>query len=91
MDDFIGSVVLSLSGRDNGDLFVVLTDDSDRFVFYADGRTRKIQSPKKKSKKHVRILGKSSVTDISAVTNKQLRRLLYDFKLSISCAPEKEE
>lgn len=90
MDDFIGSVAISLAGKDSGSIVVVLSDD-EGYVSYADGRKHKLQTPKRKRKKHIRILGKSSVTDISTVTNKQLRRLLNEFESSGCCAPEKEE
>lgn len=92
MDDFVGSVVLALSGRDSGGLFVVLSSDCDGFLYYANGKNRTVEKPKKKKQKHVRVLGKSSILDISAVTNKQLRKALSAFKANnCACAPEKEE
>jgi len=92
MDDFVGSVVLALSGRDSGALFVVLFADTNGFLYYANGRDRTVEKPKKKKQKHVRVLGKSPIMDISAVTNKQLRKALGAFKAKEgACAPEKEE
>lgn len=92
MDDLLGSVVLSLSGRDKGDCFIVISTEGNDFVRYSDGRTRPVTLPKKKKLKHIKILGKSSVTDISAVTNKQLREAIAAFTAAQSAtAPEKEE
>lgn len=92
MDDFVGSVVLALSGRDSGGLFVVLSADGNGFLYYANGKDRTVEKPKKKKQKHVRVLGKSPIMDISAVTNKQLRKALSAFKAGEgACAPEKEE
>ena len=91
MDDCKGFVVLSLSGRDKNNTFVAVATD-DGYAYCADGRINPVASPKKKKLKHIRILGKSSVTDISAVTNKQLRAALREFEAeNAKHAPEKEE
>ncbi|MEG1743579.1 MAG: hypothetical protein RR246_05370 [Clostridia bacterium] len=80
MDDFLGFVVLSLSGRDKNRLFVVIKQISQDYVLYADGKIRTVDNPKKKKVKHLKKLGMSSVLDISAVTNKQLRDVLKENK-----------
>ena len=49
-----GRVVQSLQGRDKGDFFLVLEARGDGFVMMADGRTRKLEHPKKKKTKHLR-------------------------------------
>lgn len=91
MDDLTNSVVLSLAGRDKNGLFIVLAVENG-FAWYADGRSRTVLVPKKKKLKHLRILGKSSVADISAVTDKQLRKAINAFKASVDLsALEKEE
>lgn len=91
MDDCKGFVVLSMSGRDKNNTFVAVATD-DGYAYCADGRIHPVASPKKKKLKHIRILGKSSVTDISAVTNKQLRAALREFEAeNAKHAPEKEE
>ena len=48
----IGSVVLSMQGRDKGMYFVV-TQVGDGVVFLADGGMRKLNAPKRKNVKHV--------------------------------------
>ncbi len=54
----IGSVVLSVRGRDKGNYFTVvaLVDD---IVYIADGDKHKLSSPKKKNIKHVRGCGET--------------------------------
>ena len=49
----LGSVVLSRAGRDNGRYFVVVGQADDEHVLIADGRLRKVESPKKKKLKHL--------------------------------------
>ena len=52
----IGSVVLSVRGRDKGNYFTVIEQVGDA-VYIADGDRHKLSSPKKKNIKHVRSCG----------------------------------
>lgn len=68
-----GSVVISLSGRDRGGLFVA-QDVSDRCVYIADGKGRKLDNPKRKNVKHISPAGPTlCMTDM---TDKKLRKTL---------------
>jgi len=67
-------VVLSLAGRDKGQLLtVVFTDDAG--VWLADGKRRTLEHPKRKNPRHLRPLdielGQEAMT-----TNRALRRAL---------------
>ena len=44
----VGKIVYSLSGRDKGKYLVVINCDNN-YVFVADGKERKLQSPKRKN------------------------------------------
>ncbi|HHT86111.1 MAG TPA: RNA-binding protein [Clostridiales bacterium] len=57
--DYIGYVALSLSGRDKKRHFIVVAQEPN-FVFLADGETRRLERPKKKKLKHVKILSMQS-------------------------------
>lgn len=50
----VGTLVLSVCGRDNGNIFAVI-GTSDGVVVLADGRKRRLEKPKNKSVKHVKI------------------------------------
>ena len=73
-----GSVVRASAGRDNGGFFVVVSPEENGYCFIADGKSRKIASPKRKNIKHIRPT--NSVIDINGITDKKLRSLLKDFK-----------
>ncbi len=49
-----GRVVQSLQGHDKGRCFFVTAGEGD-YVFLVDGKTRKLQSPKRKKAKHVEV------------------------------------
>ena len=65
-----GSIVRAKSGRDKGKFFLVLSVEG-HFAFIADGKTRKLEKPKKKNLLHLAA---------SAETNPQIKRILSDLK-----------
>ena len=74
MMEFIsGMVVISSAGHDSGGWFVVTGADG-RYVYIADGKERKLASPKRKNTRH--ICKTEVVLDIGAMTDRGLRRAL---------------
>lgn len=80
-------IVLSLAGHDKGRLYFVLKEEGDR-VYLADGRGRKLATPKKKSRKHLKRVGTSAHPAAAglhrgeAVSDKQVRAALAAFRES---------
>lgn len=73
-----GTVVRSLAGHDAGEWFVVLSAE-DRFVRLANGKTRPLEKPKRKSNRHIRKT--NTQLDLSSIkTNKKLREALREFR-----------
>ena len=74
-------VVVSIAGRDKGQLFFVL-DTDDLFVYIADGKGRRLEQPKRKKRKHVRKLPQTDtrvaekIRNGDKVLNSELRREL---------------
>lgn len=52
----VGSVVLSTAGRDEGRLFVVIESLDEQYVLLSDGSTHKVEHPKKKKRKHLKLV-----------------------------------
>ena len=83
-DTWVGSIVLSLAGRDRKRLFVIVSlDEVNGYVYVADGKLRQIQHPKKKKSKHVRLVanapdGVKEACLLGTVTNRCLRETLAD-------------
>ena len=57
-----GCLVISVAGRDKGKLFVVV-DCLDKFVYLADGKTRKVNAIKKKNIKHVKLIASATLKE----------------------------
>ena len=68
-----GSVIIAAAGRDSGAQFVVVDTDGC-FCYIANGKSRKLDKPKRKNIKHIRIT--DSMNDLNDITDKKLRRLL---------------
>lgn len=81
MDIARSDIVKSTAGRDKGKLFFVLAVEGD-FLLLADGKTRKLESPKRKKRKHTCFMEHSDcraaekIRSGEKVTNSELRRAL---------------
>lgn len=53
----IGTLVCSKTGHDKGQIFVVVREDRNS-LYLSDGKSRTVEYPKKKNKKHVQIIHK---------------------------------
>ena len=69
-------VVLSLAGRDKGQLLAVMHEDAHG-VWLADGKRRPLERPKCKNPRHLRPLG-IELGQEAMTTNRALRRALRD-------------
>ena len=47
-----GDVIQSAAGHDKGEFFLIVKEEGD-FVWLVDGKSRKLETPKKKRRKHV--------------------------------------
>ena len=68
-----GTIVLAKAGRDAGKFFVVTAMDGMDLLI-ADGKSRKLASPKRKNPAHVQKTAKT--IDLEGVTDASLRRIL---------------
>ena len=81
MDLVKSSIVRSIAGRDKGKLFFVLEAEGD-FLLLADGKSRKVETPKRKKRKHA-VFAMEADTRVAAkirngekITNSEVRRAL---------------
>ncbi len=85
MDLRRGDVVRSLAGHDKENLFCVVSTDGT-FVLLADGKERKLNSPKRKNVKHVQRAGTSDhpvflrLSSGETVGDNELRKALAAFR-----------
>ena len=81
MDIVRSNIVKSTAGRDEGDFSFVL-DTQGEFLLLADGKSRRVEKPKKKKRKHVSFAGEShsvvadKIRSSEKITNSELRKAL---------------
>lgn len=78
----LGQLVLSRAGRDKGRIMIIVDINEDGYIYIADGNLRKVDNPKKKNIKHIKILNKNA-KDIKQrlmkkrkITNEEVKKAL---------------
>ena len=77
-------IVRSDAGRDQGKLFIVLAVEGE-YLLLADGKSRKVESPKRKKRKHVEQVPRTEsriaekIRNGEKVLNSELRKELASF------------
>lgn len=78
------NIVQSTAGRDRGKYFFVLELCGD-YAFLVDGKLRKVEKPKSKKLKHMRLVGESDsrvagkIRGDAKVLNSEVRRALAEY------------
>ena len=81
----IADIVISLNGRDEGKRFLVVGSTEEGYLMLADGKSRRIEKPKRKKDKHLEPEGKaddqtaSRLSGGEKVTNSEIRRALAKY------------
>ena len=78
------SLVVSKAGRDKGQLFYVI-DADEQYVYLADGKSRRLEKPKRKKRKHIEQIPRTEsriaekIRNGEKVLNSELRKELASF------------
>ena len=85
MEIYPGAVVVSTAGRDKDRYFAVLSVQGE-YVYIADGKVRKVDMPKKKKMKHLRVTAffleqiAEKLRTEQTVTNSMVRKSLSELE-----------
>ncbi len=77
-------IVRSVAGRDKGRVFVVL-DAEEEFLILADGKLRRVETPKRKKRKHTQLISvrtsplQQKILQGEKVFNSEIRKTLSRF------------
>ena len=78
------SLVVSKAGRDQGQLFYVIAA-VEQYVYLADGKSRRLEKPKRKKRKHIEQIPRTEsriaekIRNGEKVLNSELRKELASF------------
>lgn len=81
MESHLSDIVVSLCGRDKGQLLLVVGEEGP-FLFVANGKQRRAEQPKRKKLRHVRVVGSSDaftrdkLLEAGRLNNGDIRRAL---------------
>ena len=76
----VGRFAVSLSGRDEGRVFLIVDTPEENFVLLCDGCLRRLEKPKRKKLKHIKLLANDPVE--IPETNKKLSELIKNISQS---------
>jgi len=83
----IADVVTSINGRDEGKHFLVIGTE-DEYSLIADGKGRRVEKPKRKKNKHLKLEDKAEgliagkLIGGGKITNNEIRRTLAGYAVS---------
>ena len=84
MDIVRSDILKSTAGRDKGKFFFVRAEEED-VLLLADGKTRKLENPKRKKRKHTEFAARyqcrvaEKIRSDEKITNSELRKTLAIF------------
>lgn len=84
MDINRADIVVSINGRDKGKRFFVI-DRDEAYALLCDGKTRRIEKPKRKKIKHIRLDSTSDsraaqkIRNGDKLTNSEIRRSIAEY------------
>ena len=87
------NIIRSDAGRDKGKLFVVLAVEGE-YLLLADGKTRRVEDPKRKKRRHVLFVAaeetrvSEKIKNNEKITNSELRRTLAAYREEVQPSQE---
>ena len=87
------NIIRSDAGRDKGKLFVVLAVEGE-YLLLADGKSRRVETPKRKKRRHVLFVAaeetrvSEKIKNNEKITNSELRRTLAAYREEVHPSQE---
>ena len=87
------NIIRSDAGRDKGKLFVVLAVEGE-YLLLADGKSRRVETPKRKKRRHVLFVAaeetrvSEKIKNNEKVSNSELRRTLAAYREEVHPSQE---
>lgn len=74
--DYVGKLATSKAGHDAGTLYIIIKEEA-QYVYLADGKTKLMERPKKKKKKHIQLIEEKH--DVVDADNIAIKRIVKEF------------
>lgn len=80
----VGKIVISKAGHDKDSIYVVVSCEGD-YLYLADGRLKKTDTPKKKKRKHVQLTNSGAGKELEEALIRKEPNLDDKVKYAIKC------
>lgn len=81
----VGEFAKSKAGHDKDEIFIIINIE-DEYVFLVDGKSRKMEKPKRKKKKHIQVINtvdeelQSKLNDNILIRDEDIKRAIKCYK-----------
>lgn len=85
MNNEFGSIVRSIAGHDYNKYYILI-DSDEKFVFITDGKSRTVENPKKKNRRHIEFMSANMFSNLdknhikTQVTNEHIKRIIKEYR-----------
>lgn len=83
MDVKVGDIVISKRGHDAGKAFIVVALLNESYALIADGKSRKLASPKQKNVKHLKTVAGTDADKLGVIDDKTVAGLIKQTQTDI--------
>lgn len=78
-ENIVGMLATSLAGHDKDSVYVIIREDGE-YIYVADGKSRTVERPKRKNRKHVQLIKKKRMPKPdSGFDDLQIKRVIKEY------------
>lgn len=78
-ENIVGMLAGSKAGHDKDSVYVIIREDGE-YIYLADGKTRTVERPKRKNKKHVQLIKKKRMPESeNGFSNLAIKRTIKEY------------
>ncbi len=78
-ENIVGMLAASKAGHDKDSVYVIIREDGE-YIYVADGKSRTVERPKRKNKKHVQLIKKKRAAELeNGFTDLEMKRIIKEY------------
>ena len=78
-ENIVGMLATSKAGHDKDSVYVIIREDGE-YIYVADGKSRTVECPKRKNKKHVQLVKKKRVPETeNGFNDLEIKRIIKEY------------
>ncbi len=78
-ENSVGMLVTSMAGHDKDSVYVIIREDGE-YIYVADGKSRTVERPKRKNRKHVQLIKKKRMPKPdNGFDDLQIKRMIKEY------------